>query len=90
MSARSTAELAARSSIDRTPGRPLHDLHLDPDEWWACAQPERPADSGVWWDEECPRCLIAYEAARRAGGTVVLVEGVWRDLDDYDPFPLLS
>lgn len=66
-SARSSAERAALSLAVVDAGRPLHSWPetLAEAEWWACSHPERPAATGVWWDENCPACRLAYEAHQR-------------------------
>lgn len=32
-------------------------------EYWACERPEAPPAPGIWWDEACAGCVLAYDAA---------------------------
>lgn len=50
---------------------PLHGFPVGPLVWWACSQPERPADKFVSYDGRCPACLIAAEADLRRDGDLV-------------------
>lgn len=57
-------------STDLTPTidpDPPHSGQVDPGEWWACSQPERPADSD-WtiFDLRCASCRISAHAALRS------------------------
>lgn len=41
-----------------------HSMQLSGDQYYACTRPEQPPIHGVTiFDERCPRCLIAMEAA---------------------------
>lgn len=64
----------------------LHDAPLEPLEWWACAEPERPGGpyEGVVYDEGCPRCVLKAAADLRAHGDFEL-----DDTDDPDCPPVL-
>lgn len=50
-------------SFDWTPleVRPLHEGN-QPDQWWACSEPERPADKHVCWDYRCRACALHAHA----------------------------
>lgn len=64
----------------------LHASILDPGEWWACSEPERPgrSDSGVVYDERCQRCVLKASADLRAFG-----DNEMDDTDDPDCAPVL-
>ena len=50
----------------------LHgDLELD--EYWACERPEAPPEAGIWWDEKCAGCRLAYQVAARFHPTFQVV-----------------
>ena len=49
---------------------PIHGFDLEPGEWWACLQPERPAlnNTRASFDERCTKCYMAAHAAALAEG----------------------
>lgn len=48
--------------------RELHAMPLTPHRWWACHQPERPAEAGLTiFDDDCRRCALALHAAVELG-----------------------
>lgn len=66
MTVRPFAEKIAISLEKPDPNRLPHSWPtLNHDEWWACTRPESLPDDGIWWDEVCPRCCLAYELHRR-------------------------
>lgn len=42
---------------------PLHGALMFDPYYWACDQPERPADDFTRYDFRCPRCVIGARAA---------------------------
>lgn len=49
------------------------ELHRSEDEpewggWWACAEPERPSDVDIIYDENCPMCRLKAAAVLLADG----------------------
>lgn len=46
--------------------RPLH-AGNQPDQWWACQQPERPPDDLCCWDYRCRPCALHAWATIQAG-----------------------
>lgn len=68
--------------------RPLHTgLPDDDDGWWACSQPERPADSRTRWDLRCRACAIHSWASIKVGLTtdpVPVATGAAGDLKPSD------
>lgn len=72
---RTRAEHIAMSLAKVSPDRSPHSWpeSLVAGEWWACERPESPATDGIWWDEKCQGCRLAYEAHQRQQPTF----GVW-------------
>lgn len=55
----------------------LHKVKLTGHQYWACSEPESPPRDGIWWDENCLGCILAYKSA--------IVNGYGRKIVVYDP-----
>lgn len=47
--------------------------HREPEEWFACEQPERPPDVNTSWHDCCTKCMLAVTAAELNGESLLSV-----------------
>lgn len=41
-----------------------HKHELPEGQFWACHRPEQLVENGIWWDETCLGCRLAYHGAQ--------------------------
>lgn len=57
----------------------LHADDLDPPDWWACEEPERPTDMHVVYEECCPACQIKAAVELATSGDRLMFEPFGRE-----------
>lgn len=54
----------------------LHEVEagLEPGDWWACSEPERPADTRTIYEERCPACRLKAQVEVIVNGDRLLYD----------------